>query len=306
MQAELETLQATLAAIKWTITFVANGGSGTMEPQTFNAGVAQAISTNAFTRGDYPFVCWNTSADGGGTTYTNRQEITISENLTLYAQWDTLHKFVDLGLPSGTKWANCNVGAENPEDYGDYFAWGETSPHYSAGGGTISPTWLDGYEDHYAWTNYRYCNSSDTTFTKYCNNEEHGYNGFTDTLTILQASDDAATANWGNVWRMPTTDELQEMIDNCELTWTTQNDVNGMLFTSRSNGNSVFLPATGTYGIIFKDYGSACVYWSNSLLEDGTVDSANALWYYSTDGFALGIFNHYRYVGLPVRAVCQQ
>ena len=88
------------------------------------------------------------------------------------------HAYVDLGLPSGTLWATCNVGADTPEGYGDYFAWGETQP-----------------KDVYNWSNYQYCNGSHDQLTKYCNNSSYGYNGFTDNLTTLQPGDDAATAN---------------------------------------------------------------------------------------------------------------
>ena len=116
------------------VTFNANGGTGEMTPQTFTIGVALALSTNSFTRENCIFLGWNTVQDGSGATYSEMQEITIEENITLYAQWmiptgqQGGHYYVDLGLPSGTLWATCNVGAVNPTDYGDYFAWGETEP----------------------------------------------------------------------------------------------------------------------------------------------------------------------------------
>jgi len=138
------------------------------------------------------------------------------------------HEFVDLGLPSGTKWATCNVGAETPEAYGDYFAWGDTIG-----------------QEFYNWSHYKYCNGDYNKLTKYCDNEEYGNNGFTDELTTLEESDDVATAKWGKGWRMPTREDLKELIDNCDTTWTAQNGINGMLFTSRTNGNSIFLPAAG-------------------------------------------------------------
>ena len=94
----------------------------------------------------------------------------------------TDYAYVDLGLPSGLLWATCNVGADNPEDYGDYFAWGETQPK----------------DVVYYWSTYPYCNGSYNTLTKYCNNSNYGYNGFTDDLTILLPEDDAATANSGS------------------------------------------------------------------------------------------------------------
>ncbi len=192
--------------------------------------------------------------------------------------------YVDLGLPSGTRWATCNVGASTPTAYGDYFAWGETTP-----------------KETYNWSTYRYCNGDYNTLTKYCNNSSYGNNGFTDNLTTLEASDDAATANWGAVWRMPTQTEMQELIDNCTVTWTTQNGVNGRLFTG-PNGNSIFLPAAGHryYSELYHD-GSYGIYWSSSLYSDNTDDA----WYLVFDSGVYGMGYDYRYYGLTVRAVCQ-
>ena len=161
------------------------------------------------------------------------------------------HGFVDLGLPSGLLWAACNVGADTPEAYGDYFAWGETST-----------------KSDYSFDSYQYCNGSNTTLTKYCGNSSYGYNGFTDDLTTLEPSDDAATANWGSDWRMPTQTEWQELLDNTTNTWATQNGVNGRLFTA-ANGNSLFLPATGyRNGTSLNSVGNDGHYWSSSLYTD--------------------------------------
>ena len=139
------------------------------------------------------------------------------------------HEYVDLGLPSGTLWATCNVGANSPEEYGDYFAWGETQP-----------------KDVYDWSTYQYCNGSISTLTKYCNNPDCGYNGFTDNLTTLLPEDDAAAVNWGGDWHMPSNDNWEELYENTTHIWTTWNGVKGRLFTA-SNGNSLFLPAAGYY-----------------------------------------------------------
>ncbi|MBO7570631.1 MAG: hypothetical protein J6T48_00610 [Bacteroidales bacterium] len=157
------------------------------------------------------------------------------------------HEYVDLGLPSGTKWATCNVGATTPEEYGDLFAWGETTPKSS-----------------YAWENYVWCigsNTTLTTLTKYNTSSDYG---FVDNITTLEASDDAATANWGSAWRMPTKEELDELISNCTSTWTTQNGVNGRLITG-PNGNSIFLPAAGKDEGSLSGVGSSGYYWSSSL-----------------------------------------
>ena len=209
------------------------------------------------------------------------------------------HTWVDLGLPSGTRWATTNVGAENPEDYGDYYAWGETQPHYSVNG--TDTTWLNGYEAGYKWTTYRYCNGSESTLTKYCSNESYGNEGFTDTLTTLESIDDAATANWGAGWRMPTQEELQELYDNCTREWTEQNGVSGRLLTG-PNGNSIFLPAAGyrsdssLYNAVSGGY-----YWSSSL-NNYPVEA----WLLYFDSGYCGMYpGNYRYYGQSFRAVCQ-
>ncbi len=158
------------------------------------------------------------------------------------------HDYIDLGLPSGTMWATCNVGAENTEGYGDYFAWGETQPKAA-----------------YTDSNYIYSKGGYDQFTKYCTKPEFGFNGFTDNLKTLQPSDDAATVNWGEGWRTPTINEWIELVTKCSYTFTTRNGVNGCVFTGR-NGNSIFLPVRGRIGgdksSIEDDIGN---YWSNSL-----------------------------------------
>lgn len=192
------------------------------------------------------------------------------------------HDWVDLGLPSGTKWATCNLGANSPEEYGDYYAWGETSPWKYASKGA--------YADRY----YKYYGGSDGVFTKYCNDASHGKNGFTDNLTTLEASDDAATVNWGSGWRMPTKDELDELKNNCTATSTNQNGVNGLLFTSRSNGNSIFLPCAGG--------GSA---FCSRLLSSSLCPNPNFADALGIDNTLLLMTAVNRYTGLPVRPVCR-
>ena len=159
------------------------------------------------------------------------------------------HDYVDLGLPSGLLWATCNVGATNPEDFGDFFAWGETKP-----------------KDIYDWKSYQYGNCTFDRFemTKYCTDSCWGLNGFVDNLTVLELADDAATANWGVDWRMATKEEWEELYRKTTCTWTTQNGVQGRLLTG-CNGNSIFLPATG----FFLDGALICpglgIYWSSTL-----------------------------------------
>ena len=156
---------------------------------------------------------------------------------------------VDLGLPSGLKWASCNIGATTPEGYGDYYAWGETAP-----------------KEDYSWENYKYANGNENKLTKYCSDTKYGNDGFVDNKTVLEPADDAATANWGKEWRMPTDAEWTELREQCTWTWTTQKGVNGYQVASKTNSNSIFLPAAGfrtsTYLL---DDGSNGSYRSSSL-----------------------------------------
>ena len=187
---------------------------------------------------------------------------------------------VDLGLPSGTLWATCNVGATTPEGYGNYFAWGETESKTT-----------------YNWSTYRYCDGQYDQLTKYCTKSNYGYNGFIDNLKVIQSDDDAATANWGNGWRVPTKDEWQELLDNTTSIWTTQNGVKGILFTA-SNGNSLFLPAAGyRWDDGFYEVGSVGDYWSGSLYTDYPHNAWD--FYFRSDS----LYYSDRAIGLSVRAV---
>ena len=279
-----------------TLSFDANGGEGTMAAQLFEAGISQAIAANTFTRDGYVFNGWNTAANGSGTSYTDKQSITISQDITLYAQWESAggsgggsstsgtengHDYVDLGLPSGLKWATCNVGATTPEGYGDYFAWGETAP-----------------KDEYDLSTCKYCTFPDKTLTKYNTNSDYGT---VDNKTTLDLSDDAARANWGGKWRMPTKAEQDELRNNCTWTWTTQNGVNGYKVISKTNGNSIFLPAAGyRIGTSVRSVGSDGHYWSSSLLES----YPSSAYFLSFDSGNVDWSSYNRYYGHPVRGVC--
>lgn len=183
-------------------------------------------------------------------------------------------EYVNLGLYSGLKWAKCNLGASKPSDYGDYYAWGETTPKTDC-----------------SWATYKW--GTESNITKY---------NTTDGKTVLDPEDDAATATLGSHWRMPTKDEMYELLDNCTWTWTTQDGKNGYEVKSKTNGNAIFLPAAGfREGSEFDSAGSLGIYWSSSLNELNShsaspikFDSGEKGWYY---------FGRYRYYGYPIRPV---
>ena len=187
---------------------------------------------------------------------------------------------IDLGLPSGIKWASFNLGAAMPEENGYYYAWGETSP-----------------KTDYSWASYRWCMGSVNTMTKYCQNAEYGYEGFTDEKTVLDPEDDAAYVNLGGNWRMPTDAEMTELRDNCSWEWTTQNGVYGRLVTG-PNGNSIFLPAAGDWDSGAGSYGD---YWSSSLYPNS--DYVFDAWYLYLNSGNVGKGSSLRCFGLSVRPV---
>jgi len=190
------------------------------------------------------------------------------------------HGYVDLGLPSGTLWATCNVGASKPSDYGDYFAWGETSP-----------------KKDYDWSNLKYCNdSTGDSFSKYNKNQA----GTKDNKSVLELMDDAARSNWGGSWRMPTEEEWVELKNNCIWTWTSQGGHKGYKVTGR-NCKSIFLPAAGwRSGDSQYDVGVGGEYWSSSL---HTGESYYAFYcYFTSDGVSPSDW-YSRCVGLSVRPV---
>jgi uncharacterized protein (TIGR02145 family) len=204
-----------------------------------------------------------------GTTYTATFQMTKVE------QW------VDLGLPSGLLWAKWNIGASAPEDYGDYFAWGETAT-----------------KSVYDWSTYAYGNATNQ-LTKYCDSSEYGLDGFTDNLTTLEPGDDAATQRLGSDAHIPTKEEWQELIDNTTVEWTTQNGVNGKKFTA-ANGNTLFLPAAGgRVGSELHIDGRAGFYWSASL---GT-NSPSRAWIFYLSSVDQGVYRDTRSSGFSVRAV---
>ena len=208
----------------------------------------------------------------------NKKDFIVAEN-TING-----HEYVDLGLPSGLKWATCNVGASKPEEYGNHYAWGETST-----------------KEDYSWSTYKWCNGSYDKITKYCSNSSYGR---VDNKRKLELSDDVARKQWGSPWRLPTKAEFEELLNenNCEWTWTKQNGVSGCKITSKKNGNSIFLPAAGwRNGTSLLSQGTSGYYWSS------TPHESDSYYAYSL-GFCSGDRSTdwlYRILGRSVRPVSE-
>ena len=200
-------------------------------------------------------------------------------------------QLIDLGLPSGTLWMDRNVGASSPEDAGLYFAWGETQ------GYTADEV---GKTKQFSWSDYKYANGQDNKLTKYCCSSTYGNDGYTDSLTTLETTDDAVSQNV-HKYSMPTKEQIQELIDETTSTWTTQNGVNGSLFTSKTNGNSIFVPVAGScyYGLM-RDVSSCYSLWSSSLNMDY---APNAYYLYFTSAGASLSRSLNRHTGVSVRGV---
>ena len=216
----------------------------------------------------------------------NISDVTCLIDYLLNGTWDDEpvtppedHEWVDLGLSSGTLWATCNVGANSPEEGGDFFAWGETEP-----------------KEVYDWSTYKWCESDEFSFMKYCTKSDYGFNGFTDGKTELDPEDDAAYVNWGASWRMPTIRQFDELCQECTWTMTQLNGVKGQLVTG-PNGNTLFLPVKGGS---LNDGKPGGLFWSRTL-------TANFPYYALFFGFydenLYSWSNGERYSGLAVRAV---
>ncbi len=186
---------------------------------------------------------------------------------------------VDLGL--SVKWATCNLGAFVPEEYGCYFAWGETQPK-----STI-----------YDWSTYKWCNGSYNTQTKYCKQNSCGT---VDNKTILETADDAASVNWGGAWRMPTNAEMTELEEQCTWVWTIQNGVRGYKVTSKLNGNSIFLPAAGYRSISSLRNAGCGYYWSSSLSTSYSDGACNV----NFGDRGVSRYDNRRSHGFSIRPVC--
>lgn len=201
----------------------------------------------------------------------NKSQVTINANG---------HEYVDLGLPSGTLWATCNVGATKPEEYGDYFAWGEVKP-----------------KDEYSRETYKWCDRKYDTLKKYCRKSWYGR---VDGKVVLEPKDDVARVRWGGEWRMPSSEEQNELKVNCIWEWVNQNGVGGYKVISKTNGKSIFLPTTGFRDDLgLNDAGSNGSYWSSSLY----TNNSNFASYLSFDSSNVDSDEELRYYGQSVRPV---
>ena len=227
------------------------------------------------------------NADMNGDDVVNISDVTMMISCLMNETWPDDPSqdegyWVDLGLPSGTLWATRNIGASFPEDYGAYFAWGETAP-----------------KEKYEWDTYMWCiNNTYENLIKYCTLSSYGT---VDNRTELEPEDDAAYVNWGSAWRMPTMGQYDELLNSCSWQWTTRSGVNGQLVTG-PNGKSIFLPAAGyRYAMNLNDCsGMSGYYWSRSL------NTEQNLYAHARD-FSIGVslywFNGRRRHGFTVRAV---
>ena len=217
-----------------------------------------------------------------GLVYPTVSYTVDTDKLWYMVNASSLYEWVDLGLPSGLKWSAWNVGATKPEEFGLYFAWGETQGYTGI---------TD--EKQFSWADYTLCDKVPINLLKY--NE-------TDGLTTLEAADDAATATDSSC-RMPTYNELDELIENTTSEWVDDYNgtgVSGRIFTSNVNGNSIFIPAAGNcYNGTVDEVGQYGGLWSSSLSSENEL-SAWALYFYS-DYEDWDYFN--RYAGNPIRPV---
>lgn len=193
------------------------------------------------------------------------------------------HEYVDLGLPSGTLWAKCNVGAEKETDYGGYYQWGGIEDFTNT-------------KKNCNWKIYPYGTSYDTP-TKYNLRSEWGK---VDNKTELELSDDIANQVMGGDWHIPSREQFCELVNNTTSEWITVGGVNGRRFTSKFNGQSIFIPAAG-----YRDYrtlldvGDYCYLWSSSLYQARPSIASNL--YFNSDDYSIEDFN--RYYGFSVRGV---
>ena len=211
--------------------------------------------------------------------------LTKDDSKVHYFEYDPYngHQYVEIG---GVKWATMNIGASKPIDCGLYFAWGDKQGYTAKQAGSGEG------QKYFGWADYKYGNPDDTGITKY----------YTDGLTTLEASDDAAVANWGGSWRMPTTDEFQALGAAVDTEWTQVNNVYGILCTDKKDrSKTLFFPAAGYCGGgSVSRVGDGGSYWSSSL---STGNRQYAYYLLFRSGSALWSVSNGRCGGYAVRPV---
>ena len=271
---------------KLTVTSNGNGYASIKKKADTCATVVNGTEVTVMAKADksYEFAGWFVADSMNSISTEPVYTFAISKNIELVAKFKTPfdangYDYVDLGLPSGLKWATCNVGAAKPEDFGGYYAWGETEE-----------------KNIYNWESYALCGGSENTITKYC---ADSYYGTIDEKSILDYADDVARLQWGGSWRMPTSEEMLELSSKCVWEWTTLNDVNGYKITG-PNGNCIFMPAAGCrYAAKVDAVGKYGFYLSASLYSNNA--NYSSLLYFSR--FSYDCYNNYRYYGHTVRPV---
>jgi hypothetical protein len=243
--------------------------------------VINPIGPESGTAGTLRGGSYHTSATRCENTYRSSRGLDNSDVHISFRLVLDLHDYVDLGLPSGTLWATCNVGAEVAEEYGKYYAWGETEE-----------------KDNYSWANYKWCKGAPANMTKY---------NTTDGLKTLLPEDDAAHVHWGGIWRMPTKDEMQELLKDCTWEEETRNSIKGHKVTG-PNGNNIFIPIAGwynydLYGETLQGLGHS-TYYSTSTLSPSNA-YAYDLVFNDVSGTSDGISYNSRRCGFPIRPVCE-
>ena len=233
-------------------------------------------------------ISFTTSSEVGSFTSDIKQTIKRSVFGVLksvdskVSSWKSIDpESVDLGL--SVLWSSFNVGATSIEDFGDYYAWGETDP-----------------KENYDWYSYKWCVGSNNWLTKYNNDNSYGV---VDGISVLDPEDDAATVNWGGGWRTPSIKEWGELLSNCSWVWTTQNNTNGYLVTSNISGytdKSIFLPAAGErIGTSLDNLNTTGRYWYSSITDWNSADAFDLFF----DQFGYGTGHYLRNAGRVVRAV---
>ena len=247
-----------------------------------NVIIGSTIELVAVANEGYKFIGWYIGDNNTPVSTNSFFSFIVNEDVSLLAKFRKKARIgnaIDIGL--SVRWADFNVGATKPEEYGGYYAWGEIEE-----------------KDTYTWDNYKWCIGSSNTITKYCTESIYGT---VDNKTVLEAEDDVARVKWGEDWRMPTADEQQELVDNCIWSKGRLNGVDGYWITSKQNGKSIFLPTAGCFiGKEVQYCGLFGYFWSGTLRND------------NSSAYCIRFYNDYnnrevygRSAGFTVRPVCK-